>query len=100
MLFTAREVSAEEAHRVGLVGQLVEPGDALGQAMEVAAAICRNGPLAVEAIKRSVRASDGLSEDEALKHELEIGSPIFATEDAKEGAKAFAERRQPVYLRR
>jgi enoyl-CoA hydratase len=100
MLFTGREVSAEEALRVGLVGQLVEPGDALGQAMEVAGAICRNGPLAVEAIKRSVRAADGLAEDEALKHELEIGSPIFVTEDAKEGAKAFAERRQPVYHRR
>ena len=69
-------------------------------ALGIAEVICRNGPLSVEAIKRSVRETEALPEDEALKIELEIGWPIFATEDAKEGAKAFAEKRPARFQRR
>ncbi len=58
-----------------------------------AAVIAANGPLAVEAIKASVKATEGIPEEDALKIELEFGWPIFATEDAKEGQKAFAEKR-------
>jgi enoyl-CoA hydratase len=54
----------------------------------------------VEAIKRSVRETEALPEDEALKIELEIGWPVFATEDAKEGPRAFAEKRPPAFRRR
>ena len=56
-----------------------------------------NGPLAVEAIKRSVGETEGLPEDEALKIELEFGWPIFGTEDAEEGIKAFTEKRKPEF---
>jgi enoyl-CoA hydratase len=100
LLLTAREVTAEEALRVGLVGRVVPDGQALDQALHVAEIICANGPLSVEAIKRSVRQTEGVPEVEALKIELEIGMPIFATEDAKEGQKAFAEKRPPEYRRR
>ncbi|HEV8064008.1 MAG TPA: crotonase/enoyl-CoA hydratase family protein [Acidimicrobiales bacterium] len=100
LLLTGRPVTAEEALRIGLVGHVVPDGQALAKAMELAELICANGPLAVEAIKASVRAADGLPEDEGLKVELAIGQPIFATEDAKEGSRAFAEKRQPVYQRR
>jgi enoyl-CoA hydratase len=100
MLLTAREVSAEEALRIGLIGRVVPDGRALEEALAIAEAICANGPLAVEAIKRSVRESEGLPEAEALKIELEIGTPIFATEDAAEGQRAFAEKRPPQYRRR
>jgi enoyl-CoA hydratase len=100
LLLTAREVSAEEAQRIGLVGRVVPDGTALEEALAIAEVICANGPLAVEAIKRSVRETEGLPEVEALKIELEIGSPIFATEDAAEGQKAFAEKRTPQYKRR
>jgi enoyl-CoA hydratase len=100
IMLTGREVTAEEAYRVGLIGHLVPVGQALAIALDIAGLICRNGPLAVEAIKRSVRAADSLPEGEALERELEIGSPIFATEDAKEGSSAFAERREPTYQRR
>jgi enoyl-CoA hydratase len=99
LLLTGREVSAEEALRVGLIGHLVADGTALARALEIAEAISANGPLSVEAIKRSVRSADGLPEDEALKLELEIGMPIFATADAKEGAQAFKEKRPAKFTR-
>lgn len=100
LLLTAREVSAEEALRIGLIGRIVPEGQALDEALRIADLICANGPLAVEAIKRSVRETEGLPEVDALKVELEIGTPIFATEDAQEGQRAFAERRAPQYKRR
>jgi enoyl-CoA hydratase len=100
ILLTARPVSAEEALSIGLIGRVVPDGQALAEARAIAATIAENGPLAVEAIKRSVRATEGLPEDEALKVELEIGWPVFTSEDAKEGPKAFAEKRKPNFKRR
>ncbi len=100
LLLTAREVSAQEAKEIGLIGRVVPDGQALDEALRIAEVICANGPLAVEAIKRSVRETEGIPEVEALKIELEIGWPIFATEDAKEGQRAFAEKRAPEYKRR
>jgi enoyl-CoA hydratase len=100
LLLTAREVSAQEAKEIGLIGRVVPDGTALDEALRIAEVIGGNGPLAVEAIKRSVRETEGIPEVEALKIELEIGWPIFATEDAKEGQKAFAEKRTPEYKRR
>jgi enoyl-CoA hydratase len=99
LLLTGRPVSAEEALRIGLVGYVVPDGTALDKALEIAELISANGPLAVEAIKRSVRAADGLPEDEALKLELEIGQPIFLTEDAREGSLAFVEKRPAEFKR-
>jgi enoyl-CoA hydratase len=100
LLLTAREVSAAEALQIGLIGRVVPDGQALASALEIAEMINANGPLAVEAIKRSVRATEGLSEVEGLAKELEIGWPIFATDDAKEGARAFAEKRPAEFKRR
>lgn len=100
LLLTARELSAAEALQVGLIGSVVPDGEALSEALRIAEVINANAPLAVEAIKRSVRETEGLSEEDGLKRELEIGWPIFATEDAKEGAKAFAEKRAALYKRR
>jgi enoyl-CoA hydratase len=100
LLLTAREMGADEAVRVGLIGRVVPNGQALEEALRVADVIGANGPLAVEAIKRSVRETEGVPEVEALKIELEIGMPIFATEDAQEGQKAFAEKRPSEYRRR
>src|ERR671924_126071 len=88
ILLTARPVSAHEALSIGLIGRVVPDGHALEEALKIADVINANGPLAVEAIKRSVRETEGLPEDEALKVEYEIGWPIFATEDAKEGPRA------------
>jgi len=100
MLLSARSMSAEEALRYGLIGHVVPDGQALAKAKEIAAVIGECGPLAVEAIKRSVRETEGMSEEEGLAHELELGWPIFGTEDAKEGAKAFKEKRPANFQRR
>ncbi|MFI5618713.1 crotonase/enoyl-CoA hydratase family protein [Streptomyces sp. NPDC051567] len=99
MLLTGRPYSAAEAARIGLVGQVVPDGTALAVALELAARINACGPLAVEAVKASVYESDGLTEAEALAGELARGRPVFGTADAREGARAFAEKRAPVYRR-
>ncbi|MEY4340463.1 MAG: hypothetical protein RLZ14_2313 [Actinomycetota bacterium] len=100
MLLTARAYTAAEAHAIGLIGHVVPDGQALTKAMELADLICANGPLAVEAILQSVQETAGMSEADALAREFEIGWPIFATADAKEGPRAFAEKRPPVWQRR
>ncbi|KAK1184611.1 crotonase/enoyl-CoA hydratase family protein [Streptomyces sp. NBS 14/10] len=99
MLLTGRPYTAEEAERIGLIGRVVPDGTALETALEIAELINANGPLAVEAVKASVYETAEMTEADGLKSELERGWPIFATADAKEGSKAFAEKRPPVYRR-
>jgi enoyl-CoA hydratase len=99
MLLTARPYTAREAKEIGLVGHVVPDGEALAKARELADLICANGPLAVEAILRSVQETAALDEAAGLAREMEIGWPIFATNDAKEGPRAFAEKRPPVWTR-
>ncbi len=100
LLLTGRHVSAREALEIGLIGHVVPDGQALSKAREIAAQIAANGPLAVQAIVRALRETEGLSEVDGLARELEIGQPIFATEDAREGPRAFAEKRKPNYTGR
>ena len=97
ILLTGRHVPAREAHAMGLINRVVEDGKALSAAREVAAQIAENGPISLQAIKRSVLASQGLSERDALALELEIGQPVFETEDAKEGPAAFVAKRKPQF---
>ncbi len=97
ILLLAEPISAQEAHQIGLVGRLVEDGQALAEAKRLAGIIAGNGPLAVQAILRAVRESASLPEKEALAKELEIGWPIVQSEDAREGARAFAEKRPAVF---
>ncbi len=100
MLLTARGYSADEALAIGLVGHVVPDGTALDKAMELARMVAANGPLAVEAILQSIQDTASMTEAEGLAREFEIGWPIFATEDSKEGPRAFAEKRDPVWQRR
>jgi enoyl-CoA hydratase len=97
LLLTGRQMSAQEAKEVGLIGHVVPDGQALTKAKELAAQIAANGPLAVQAVLKSLRDSANVGEQEALANELELGWPIFATNDAKEGPTAFAEKREPNF---
>lgn len=97
ILLTGDSIDAETALRIGLISRLAPKGKALETAREVAETIAANGPLSVRAIKRSVRETINLPEAEALAKELEIGLPIFGTKDAREGPKAFSDKRPPIY---
>ena len=98
LLFTAGRLDATTAERWGLINRVVEDGKALDVALEIAQQVAECGPLAVRAIKASFRAGDGLSEKEALEIEERLAAPVnFESEDAKEGVRAFFEKRKPVF---
>ena len=95
LLLTGDLISAEEALELGFLNYV--DSQPLDRAMAVAEKIAANGPLAVRAIRRSARACLGLPEAEALKGESQFSGPVFQTEDAREGPRAFMEKRQPNY---
>jgi enoyl-CoA hydratase len=98
LLLTGRLISAQEAKELGLIGHVVPDGQAMAKARELAEMIAENGPLAVRAVLRSMRETAGMTEADGLAHELTIGEPIiFNTNDAKEGPRAFKEKRKPNF---
>jgi enoyl-CoA hydratase len=99
ILLTGRHLQAPEAKEIGLIGHVVPDGQALTKAREIADVIAGNGPLAVEAILRTLRETEHMSEAEAFEHESAYGMAVFASNDAKEGPRAFAEKRPPNFTR-
>jgi enoyl-CoA hydratase len=93
LALTGDPISAERAHALGLVNRLAEPGAALAGARELAAAIIANGPLALRATKRILSEAPEWPADERWTRQTEIAAPVFASDDAREGAVAFAEKR-------
>lgn len=100
LLLTGRHIKAAEALEIGLIGHVVPDGEALGKALELAGLIAANGPLAVRAILKTMRDTEGMHEEEAFKLDAQYGIAVFASEDAKEGPRAFAEKRKPVFRNR
>jgi enoyl-CoA hydratase len=99
ILLLGRHVSAQEALQWGLVNRVVPHGEALNEALKLAQELCENAPLSVQAILKSLRENEEcLPEVEALKNEEALGWTIFGTQDAKEGMKAFKEKRKPVFV--
>ena len=97
MALTGDPISAEEAHRFGLVNTLTEPGGALAGARELAGRIAVNGPLAIRATKQLVAGAVRWTDAEAFEHQATISEAVFTSADAQEGARAFAEKRPPVW---
>ena len=97
LLLTGRHITAAEALRIGLIGHVVPDGEALPAALRIAGQIAANGPVAVRAILRTIRETEGLPENEAFRIEARIGMEVFRSDDAREGPRAFTEKRTPQF---
>jgi len=94
MLLCGEHISAQRALEIGLINRIVPPGETLAAAREYAAKICANGPLAVKAVIRSLREhQECMAEEDAMVASDELAVPVFASADAKEGMRAFKEKR-------
>jgi enoyl-CoA hydratase len=100
LALTGEPITAERAAELGIVNRLAEPGEALAGARELAGSVVANAPLAVAASKAIMQRAIEWTEEESWTRQEEIGGPVNASEDAKEGAMAFAEKRPPVWRSR
>jgi len=97
LALTGETMPAERFHEFGVVNSLAEPGAAVEVALELAARIAKSGPLALIASKQILQEQFDWSSDEMWAKQGAISGPVFASEDSKEGANAFKERRDPVW---
>ncbi|MGK5170382.1 crotonase/enoyl-CoA hydratase family protein [Geodermatophilus sp. CPCC 205761] len=94
---TGDRIPAQDAHAAGVVNRLVPTGEALPAALALARQIAGNGPLAVQGTKRILTEGSEWPAAEAFARQWEIYAPVRASEDAEEGARAFTEKREPVW---
>ena len=97
LMLTGEPISATEAHRIGLVNRVLPAAEVLSTAYATAERIAANGPVAVQAVKRTVVETSGLPLSQAYLIENESKRTVLATEDAREGPRAFLEKRAPNY---
>ena len=97
MLFMGTPIDANEAYRLGLVNKVVPLAELLPTAKEWAAKMCDNGPLGVRAMKEAMIRGMGMTLEEGLRIEELVGNGVLASEDCKEGLKAFVEKRKPEF---
>jgi enoyl-CoA hydratase len=97
MALTGEPIQAERAHELGMVNRLAEPGQALATALKLAEQIAAGGPLALAATKRILREAPDWPDSEFFQRQGGITAPVMSSEDAREGAQAFAEKRPPVW---
>jgi enoyl-CoA hydratase len=97
MALTGDPITAEKALEYGLVARLAEPGKAVDEAIALATRIAKNAPLSVAASKQLIVDSFGRTEEEFWKHQLPQLRVVFASDDAKEGPRSFAEKRAPKW---
>jgi enoyl-CoA hydratase len=100
ILLTGNRIDAEKAWRLGLINYVVPAAQVMAKAEELATTIVANGPLAVRKIKEAVLRCSGRPLDEGFKIENEIAREVFSSEDAREGPRAFMEKRKPTYTGR
>jgi enoyl-CoA hydratase len=97
LALTGKQLSAVDAERLGLVNKIVEPGAAVAAATQLAAEVAACGPLAVAATKRILQESPDWSTADAFERQAEVTEPVRSSADAVEGARAFTEKREPVW---
>jgi enoyl-CoA hydratase len=97
MAITGDPITAEEAFEYGLVARLADKGDAVNVAMALAERVAKNAPLGVAASKQLIRATQGLTEEEFWAAQIPLQAKVFTSSDAKEGPRAFAEKRAPEW---
>ena len=97
ILLTGEQIPAARALQMGLISKVVPRAELEAEALRYARIISEAGPLAVQAIKKSVLASRDLLHTPALEKEMELGVPVSMSEDCREGTKAFKEKRKPVF---
>jgi enoyl-CoA hydratase len=97
LALTGDPIDAERAYELGIVNRLAETGGAVDAALELAGEVARNGPLALRASKRIVEQAGDWTQSEAWDKQGEIAGPVMVSEDAREGAIAFAEKRDPQW---
>jgi enoyl-CoA hydratase len=97
LALTGDPLPAERFHELGVVNRLADPGAAVDVALELAGALAKNGPLALIASKRILQEQFDWSSAEMWERQGQISGPVFASEDAKEGAAAFKEKRPPAW---
>jgi enoyl-CoA hydratase len=97
LLLTGDLITAQKAHALGFVNHVVDASELLPAALTIARKIADNGPLAVRAIRRSARDCAGQTETQALETEAELAKSVVDSEDAREGPRAFMEKRKPVF---
>lgn len=100
MAITGQPISAEEALQHGLVSRVVPRGQALSAALELAESVARHAPLAVAASKQVLNLAHGITAEEFWALQLPIKTAVFASDDAKEGANAFSEKRDAQWTGR
>jgi enoyl-CoA hydratase len=100
ILLTGKHIQAPEAKEIGLIGHVVPDGQALDKALEIAQAIAANGPLSVEAILKTLHETQGMSAQEGFDYEAGYANAVMGSQDAKEGPRAFAEKRTPNFQRK
>lgn len=97
LVLTGEFLEAPRAYELGLVTRLTEPGAALDAAVAIATAIAANAPLATAAAKAIMQQAPSWPADEAWARQRAIADPVIGSDDAKEGARAFAEKRAPEW---
>jgi enoyl-CoA hydratase len=97
LALTGEPISAERAHELGLVNRLAEPGAATALALELAEQVATGAPLSLIASKRIIERQHDWAAQEMWERQDEISGPVFVSQDATEGAKAFAEKRPPAW---
>ena len=97
MILTGKSISADEAYRVGLVNHVVPPESLMDEAKRIAGEIASKPPLSVRAAKEAILKAQDMTLELGLEFERKTFYMLFATDDGKEGMRAFVEKRKPSY---